>query len=124
MFERSVSALRTFADEHIELWAPVYLANPHIARRGVLFETFLLAPTEILAACARPAMAVSRGGLLQEQLDARRRIDQETALYEMGERALDALAAEAHCANGAWTEKLRHHAWAARRRAKRKFLEV
>ena len=122
--ERSFAAMRTFTDEHIERWAPVYLANPHLARRGVRFETFLLAPAEILAACSRPVMIVPRCGLLQEQLDVRKRVDLETALQEMGERAIDALAAECHCANGTWTEKLRHHAWTARRRAKRKLLEV
>jgi hypothetical protein len=122
--ERSFAARRTFADEHIERWAPAYLANPYIARRGVLFETFLFAPAEILAACAPPAMTVSRRGLLQPQLDVRRRIELEAALQELGERAIAALAAESHCANGVWTEKLKHHTWPPRRWAKRKLMEV
>jgi hypothetical protein len=123
-YERSFAARRTFVDEHIERWAPVFLANPHLARRGVLFEIFLLAPAEILAACARPAMAVSRRGLLQRQLEARGRADYEAALQELNERAIRALAAESRCANGVWCEKLRHHAWAARRRANRKLVEM
>jgi hypothetical protein len=123
-FVRSFAAPRAFADEHIERWGAVYLANPHIRGRGVLFETFLLAPVEILAACARPAVKVSRCGLLPQQLDVRQRADLESALHELGERAIAALAAESHCANGVWTEKLRHHAWAARRRAFRKPMEV
>ncbi len=123
-YERSFAALRTFADEHIEIWAAVYLANPHLARRGVLFETFLLAPEEILCACARPTMIVSRHGLLPGQRKAQGRADLESALQEMGERAIDALAGEAHCSNGVWTEKLRHRAWPARRWAHRKLMEM
>ncbi len=124
-YERSFAALRTFADEHIERWGVVYRANPHIARRGVLFETFLLAPAEILAACSSPpVMIVSRLGLMPRQRAAQRHIDRDAALQEMGERAIAALAAEAHCANGTWCEKLRHHAWAARRRTYRKLMEM
>ncbi len=111
MIERSFAARRTFPDEHIERWGAVYLANPQLRARGVLFETFLLAPVEILSACARPAVAVSSCGLLPRQIDVRRRADEETALQEMAESAIAALAAESHCANGAWTEKLRHRAW-------------
>lgn len=124
-YERSFAARRTFADEYIEHWAAVYLDNPPLlARCGVLFETFLLTPAEILAAGARLEVTSCRRGLLQRQLDVRQRVDQDAALQEMGERAIDALAAECHCANGTWTEKLRHHAWAARRPAKRKLMEV
>ncbi len=119
--ERSFAAPRTFADECIEHWAAVYLANSQLARRGVLFETFLLAPVEILAACGRPAIRVSRCGLLPAQQDARKRADLEAALQELGERAIDALAAEAHCANGAWTEKLKHRAW-PKHRGPRKYV--
>lgn len=123
--ERSFAAPRTFSEEHIERWAGVYLANPQLRARGVLFETFLLAPVEILAACGlQLAMIVSRPGLLPRQRDAQRRVDTEAALRELGERAIAALGAEAHCANGVWCEKLRHHAWTARRRAKRKPMEV
>ena len=110
--ERSFAAFRTFADEHIERWALVYLANPHVARRGVLFETFLLAPEEILAACSiQPAMIVCRQGLLKSQRDAQARIDLDAALVELGERAIATLAAESHCSNGVWVEKLKHSAW-------------
>lgn len=121
--ERSFAAVRTFTDEHIERWAPVYFANPQLRARGVLFETFLMAPAEILAACGRPAMTVARCGLLPAQRAVRLRADTEAALQELGERTLAALAAESHCANGVWCEKLRHHAW-ARRRTERKPMEV
>lgn len=131
-YERSFAALRTFTDEHIERWGEVYLVNPQVRARGVLFETFLLAPVEILAACAEQELFVParRGGktrfyeLLPEQRAVRLRADTQAALEELGERALATLAREAHCANGAWCEKLRHHAWSARRRAKRKLMEM
>ncbi len=48
--ERSFVAPRILDDVQLEYWALVYLANPHIRARGVLFETFLLAPAEILNA--------------------------------------------------------------------------
>lgn len=85
-----------------------------VRARGVWFETFLLAPTEILAACARPAIAVHACGLLPGQLDARDRAEIKAAIEELGEAALASIAAEAHCANGMWVEKLRHHAWPRR----------
>lgn len=34
----------TYADEHIERWAPVYLANPLLRLYGVPFESFLAQP--------------------------------------------------------------------------------
>lgn len=39
-----------YPDEYIEKWAEVYLANPGLRQRGVLFVTFLALPEEILAA--------------------------------------------------------------------------
>jgi hypothetical protein len=123
--ERSFAAPCTFTDEHIERWGAVYTANPQLRARGVLFETFLLAPVEILAACGLQLITVlSRPGLMPRQRDAQRRADTEAALRELGERAIAALGAEAHCANGTWTEKLRHHAHAPRRPAKRKLVEM
>lgn len=125
MIERSVAAFRTFDDAHIERWAVVYLANPQIARRGVQFETFLVAPEEILAACLPDLETiVARTGLMPRQRDTQARIDRESALQEMGERAIAALAAESHCSNGVWVEKLRHRAWPARRWAKGKLMEM
>lgn len=40
----------TYPDEHIEKWAEVFLANPGLLRRGILFLTFLAAPEPILMA--------------------------------------------------------------------------
>jgi hypothetical protein len=102
----------------------VYLANPHLYRRGMLFEAFLLKPEKTLTDYARPLMTISRAGLLQKQLDARRRADLDAALQEMGERAIRALAADSRCANGVWIEKLRHHTWRTERWANRKTMEA
>lgn len=124
-YERSFVAPRIFTDDHIERWADVYLMNPQVRARGVLFETFLLDPVGTLEGSVQPVMTVSRcGRLLPEQLGARRRADLDAALQELGARALRAVAAEAHCANGVWTEKLRHRAWPPRRRMQRKLMEM
>ena len=40
---------RTYPDEYIDFWGNVYLANQSIKKCGVLFETFLIAPQEILS---------------------------------------------------------------------------
>lgn len=123
--ERSFAAPCTFSDEHIETWSAVYLANPQLRSRGVLFETFLLAPVEILAACGLQAVTILyRPGLMPRQRAAQRRIDTQSALQELGERALRKLAAEAHCANGVWVEKMRHHAWGGRKRGRRELMEM
>ncbi len=122
--ERSFAAPCTFSDDHIERWGEVYLANPQVRARGVWFETFLLAPERTLAECAAPVIEVHACGLLPAQRAVRDHADTQAALVELGERALAALAAEAHCANGVWVEKLRHHAWAHRRPMKRKLREV
>jgi hypothetical protein len=48
--------LTTYPDEYIEHWGNVFLANPIVRRRGVLFTAFLVAPEEILAAVAMPLL--------------------------------------------------------------------
>ena len=110
-FERSVVARRTFADEHVEFWGEVYLANPFVRDAGVLFETFLLAPVEILLALAQRRGAP---GLLPAQRLVRAGIER-TIVRESALDAWDAIAAldgdGMHCANGRWIEKLKHHAW-------------
>jgi len=113
--ERSFAAPKTFTDEHIDRWAPVYLASENNARlhaRKVKFETFLLCPSEILAALVRPPRyTLTACGLLPAQRAVQRRIDLQDALIEMAECAVRAIKSGSHCANGAWTEKLKHHAW-------------
>lgn len=64
--------LTTYPDEYLEHWAKVYLANPILRRRGVLFAAFLVAPDEILAAVAMPQAADLEGCL--PLLPAQRRV--------------------------------------------------
>jgi len=86
-----------YADAYIEFWARVYLGNPHLAARGVLFSTFLIAPSAILIACARPAAPARRAG--------------RPALIALAEAAIARLErAGAVCSNGRFIEKLRHRA--------------
>jgi len=62
--ERPVKGL-IFADEWIEFWGRVYDAVPALRSRGVLFETFLIAPREVLAALGQPVcIAHVRGDLV------------------------------------------------------------
>lgn len=51
--QREFNALgirNTYPDEYIEHWGSIYLANPGLERRRVLFAMFLVAPEVILAA--------------------------------------------------------------------------
>lgn len=48
--------LTTYPDEYIEHWANIYLANPILRRRGILFGAFLVLPDEILAAVSMPLL--------------------------------------------------------------------
>lgn len=109
-FERSVKAPRTFADEYIELWAAVYAAQGVRMRDYQIgFETFLLAPSEIIAALDAPPVPVPRLALLPRQRAAQARIDRDAALDETTERAIATLGKEAHCADGAWVGKMKHN---------------
>lgn len=49
---------RTYPDAYIEHYGRIYLANPIIRKRGVLFDTFLLAPQEILRLISPPVADV------------------------------------------------------------------
>ena len=109
--ERSYAAPRTFTDEHIEFWAAVYLANPFVGAAAVSFETFLLAPMDILL-----ALAQKRGtaGLLPEQRVARANAWRTICRLSMDDDFAFVAALERrglHCANGRWIEKLKHRAW-------------
>lgn len=120
--ERPIEA-QTYADEYLDFWARVYLANPHLRARGVLFSTFLIAPDVLLHACAtpRPACLASsksiadgvarrHAGLMAEARASAR----EIARFE---------SAEGHCENGRLVEKLRHRFF-PRRRAKRVLVDA
>lgn len=108
--ERSFVAPKIFSDAWIEYWAAVYLeprANARLRAKHVLFETFLLAPHEILAAAWRPTE-----GLLPAQREVQRRTDIVIAIAA-AEALEEKLIELRHCIRraGAAFEKLKHRAW-------------
>jgi len=116
--ERSFAAPRTFPDAYIEHWALVYLDPRNSLRlraRLVAFETFLLAPERHLRRIERPRrITVTSCGLLPAQRDVQRRLDLQDALINMADCAVRAIRGASHCADGRWTEKLKHHTWPRR----------
>lgn len=111
-----------YADEYIDFWGRVYLANPHLRARGVLFATFLIAPEVLLHACSRPPVAFATSKEIAAHV-ARRHSGiedfpaawpQVTARFEL---------AEGHGENGRMVEKLRHRFF-PRRRAKRVLVDA
>jgi len=113
--ERSFAAPRTFPDAYIEHWGCVYLEprnNLLLRARVAMFETFLLAPERHLRRIERPRrVTVSSCGLLPAQRDVQRRLDLQEAFIEMVDCAVRAIRGESHCADGRWTEKLKHRTW-------------
>jgi hypothetical protein len=100
---RSVHAPFTVPDEQLEFWARVYLANPRLRARGVSFEQFVRVPWWYLAG-ARASVAIAARGVLRPAT--------RSALLELAEHAVAQLEREgAACANGRFTEKLRHRRW-------------
>lgn len=99
--DRSFHAPFTMPDELLDFWGCVFLANPQIRARGVSFEQFVRAPWWYLLG-ARASVVISMRGRLQPAT--------RSALLELAERAVERLEREgAGCANGRFTEKLRHH---------------
>lgn len=90
------------SDADLEFWGRVYEAYPQILDRGVLFETFLLAPREIIVA-----------------LQINYVVDLDDA--ELRDLALDALVERQRAKRRAplvvhrdcgWIEPIHHHRWA------------
>lgn len=107
---RALPLPKTYSDEYLHYWGEIY-RTPGILRtmieRRVSFETFLIAPAEILAALRTP-----RTGLLPTQLAARERIDLLQVAERMTARAFGRFARRgARVENGRMIEKLRHRAY-------------
>jgi len=103
-----------YADEYIEFWGLVYLANPWLRTRGILFETFLLDPAIILYAAGAPASDCRRILLVAQRLVCER-LDRDDLIERLPAIARGIAAAErsgARCENGRWVTKLRHHSHA------------
>lgn len=109
-YERPIEA-PTYPDEYLDFWAGVYLVNPHLRARGVLFSTFLIAPIEILRACATPGPAIRA---------CRARVTfprDEAVILTVAEAAVrHAERMEGHGENGRLVEKMRSRVFPSRRR--------
>jgi len=105
-FERPVTG-PTYSDEHLDFWGAIYLANPQVRARGVLFNTFLVAPMQILRACATPGVRVTSCSLARHGYTK----GDEAAVLTIAEATIRHLEwGGARCENGRWVEKLKHHA--------------
>lgn len=91
--------LTTYPDEHIEHWAEVYLANPSLRRRGVLFAAFLVAPDEILAAMVMPKTSDQEDyrPLLRAQRKVKLQQDWVATLSKHAHACLNKPAQESSC---------------------------
>ncbi len=122
--ERSFVAPRILDDVQLEYWALVYLANPHIRARGVLFETFLLAPAEILNALARPLVPPLYAQLLSEQRATREEIEFHEAIRRTARRAMQSAERDStFVSDGRLVERMKHRTW-PRHSARRVVVEV
>ncbi|MEW8494269.1 MAG: hypothetical protein AB2604_10725 [Candidatus Thiodiazotropha taylori] len=117
-----------FSDEHIDFWGDVYIANRALLReRGVLFETFMFAPKDILSAVlSGRAIPLSNDQdfypLLPAQMKvAERLFNQEQEAWEREcleadlTRIRETGNSPARVANGKLIEPLTHHAHPKRR---------
>lgn len=108
-----------YSDAYIDYWGEIYLANPIIRERGVLFGTFLMFPAEILHAIVMQSIEVDLApGLLAQQRAVQRRIDEALRGGQLS-LALDAVIVAlehkgARVSDGAWIEPLRHHRYPRR----------
>lgn len=112
--ERSFAAQATFSDAYIERWAVEYLrpdVNRKLRSRGCAFETFLMAPEEILAAIEQPARLNVLPGLLAAQRAVQARLDALSAMDELTDCAVRRFGRNARCANGTWIEPLHHRSY-------------
>jgi hypothetical protein len=91
--------MTTYADEYIEHWGGVFTARDLYHQHGVRFDTFLLAPQEILDSIAQLPPRVAP--LLPAQAAAMHR-DLEEALVPNG----------AQMRERGYVQRMRHHAYA------------
>lgn len=110
----------TYSDEHIERCARLYLDNPVIRLRGILFETFLSVPGEIMRAIADGMSSPVPDGeeylpLLPPQISVRARLDREARDREIDAQlaALERLIAakRMRVSDGCAIESLHHRVW-------------
>lgn len=135
----------TYSDEHIEHCARLYMDNPVIREKGVLFFTFLAFPEEVMRAVAGgsamplpadaeyyPPLPAQREVRAQLEFEERREelraeID-ELIRAEVGVRAqmrdLERMLAQRRMrvADGFVIEPLHHHTWPKHQQRRDKFM--
>lgn len=97
-------------DAALDYWGEVYTANPAIRDQGVLFESFLRAPAELMAAVLLAPLQDAEPGLLPRQRATRARLDasrQIELLLEITDREIEARRLVFR--DRAYVEKLAHH---------------
>ena len=121
----AVAAPLVFADEAIDFWSEVYLANPVLSKLGISFEAFLAQPREILPAAQFTALMpltdyIDNLPLLPRQRAVRERLDARDAGQLALELALGIsekkiARGSAAIRDGRFVEKLRHRVWPRRK---------
>lgn len=98
--------MKEYSTEYVECARKVYRNENLYHRAGILFDTFLLMPTEILQAVRnRPADA-------QPLLPRQERVMNEQLVRELAEREEAALPAGTTLRGDRYVQGLRHHAYA------------
>lgn len=109
-----------YADEYIEHWGNVYLANPVLAKHCILFETFLEAPEQLLAHYTlerEDAMRPADGGEFLQLLVPQRDVMMRVMLSDRDRRDPESiesyLMADKNCriSCGTYIEPLHHHTY-------------
>lgn len=97
-------------DVLLEYWAGIYHATPWLAARGVLFETFLRHPREILAIGLEAPLPIQEriGRAWREQMDPEPAIEHAVALLERRTAVLMA-SRRSHVTDGRAVEAMGHH---------------
>lgn len=94
-----------YSDEYIDYWAEVW-ADKNLMNYGILLETFLQHPHDILNGLEQLARH-DHLPLLPEQRAVQSLVD---ALDAEATSEIERLSG-AQCRNGQWVEPLHHHAW-------------
>lgn len=93
-----------YPDEYLHHWGEVYLANPVLRSRGILFATFLAYPEELMQAVVYDGLPKGWNSGLRMKADQEAEIDAQIAILErmLARRRM-------RVSNGACVEPLHHH---------------
>jgi len=113
-----------YPDDYLHHWGEVYLANPVLRSRGILFATFLAYPEELMTAVVYGGLPKAwNQGLHADdrpghRLGTEAEIDAQIAILErmLARRRM-------HVSNGTCVEPLHHHRF-PRRQTRRVFIDM